>query len=132
MRGGEVWLVLLLSAMGVLGLALCLTPATYWLTTLRERIHNGHQAELEADAAAFGEPTREQVEIRTDDDARLFGDGRAYFDSVRFEAEVLADLADYHASKIRLPAGQRATFDRRPYGLIGSNDTDHDDRGNPL
>lgn len=28
-----------------------------------------------------------------DDNARLFGDAEAYFDSARFESEVLADIA---------------------------------------
>lgn len=79
MEGRYIWLVWLLSGMGILTLALCLTPVSYWLQALLERVRHGHQAELEADAEAFGEPTRELVESRVDDDWRMFQDGKAYF-----------------------------------------------------
>lgn len=113
MPGPGFWLVLGLVA---LVLSLGLTAMSYRVTEAVHAISAAARRQLKRDAEIFGEPTREDVEAPwldedteeltwrwapgalwllptggTDDDV-LFGDADAYFDTARFEAEILADL----------------------------------------
>lgn len=62
MRGGEVWAIWFAIAVIAFVLAMALTPVSYHVTARLDALLRRRRRDLAADAATFGEPSRDEVE----------------------------------------------------------------------